>query len=296
MRTPRRQLQPFTHRWPVGHPPVWILLIAANVGVFMTQLLINYSEFHWLEHGLGLSDYGVKHGYFWQFFTYTFLHGSFMHLFTNMLLLYFAGRELEALVGAKHFLTVYFGGGLLGGLAEYAHWSLSSAPPPEFLIGASAGVFAVLIAFTTILPELELTCLLFFVIPIRIRARNLALLLTGSTVLFILVPYLDNLGNHALDMLSHNPGSVAHYAHLGGAIFGWLYVKQLGYGNPWRIQKYFFEKRQLEERRKHMTSAQFITEEIDPILEKISRDGIRSLTRNERHILNMGREKMKPRS
>ena len=160
------------------------------------------------------------------------------------------------------------------------------------LIGASAGVFAVLIAFTTILPELELTCLLFFVIPIRIRARNLALLLTGSTVLFILFPYLNNLGNHMVDALSPTPVVVAHYAHLGGCILGWLYVKQLGYGNPWRIQRYFFEKRQLEERRKHMTAEQFIVEEIDPILEKISRDGIRSLTRNERRILNMGREKM----
>ena len=129
-------------------------------------------------------------------------------------------------------------------------------------------------------------------IPVRVKARNLALLLTGSTILFILVPYLDNLGNHAVDALSRNPVLIAHYAHLGGCIFGWLYVKQLGYGNPWRIQTYFFEKRQLEERRKHMTSAQFIAEEIDPILEKISRDGVRSLTRNERRILNMGREKM----
>ena len=139
-----------------------------------------------------------------------------------MLLLYFAGREVEALVGARHFLTIYFGGGLLGGLAQ---WTFTSLPPNAPLIGASAGVLAVLIAFTTILPELELTCLLFFVIPIRIRARNLALLLVGSTVLFILVPYLNNLGNQAVNILSHKSVLIGHYAHLGGCIFGWLYVK-----------------------------------------------------------------------
>ena len=84
----------------------------------------------------------------------------------------------------------------------------------------------------------------------------------------------------------------AHYAHLAGCMFGWVYVKQLGYGNPLRIQRYFFEKRQREDRRKYMSSEQFINEEIDPILEKISRDGIRSLTRAEKRILEMGREKI----
>ena len=84
----------------------------------------------------------------------------------------------------------------------------------------------------------------------------------------------------------------AHYAHLGGCIFGWIYVKQLGYGNHLRIQRYFFEKRQREERRRHMTAGQFINEEIDPILEKISRDGIHSLTRAEKRTLEMGRDKI----
>jgi len=255
----------------------------------MAQQLINFSDPHWLERALGLSGDGIRHGFFWQFFTYTFLHGNFMHLFTNMLLLYFAGREVEALVGARHFLTIYFGGGFVGALAQL---TMTSLPPDAPLIGASGCVFAVLIAFTTILPELELTCLLFFVIPIRIRARNLALLMVGLSLAFILVPYLNHLGNNAVDLLSQGPVKIAHFAHLGGCLFGWLYVKQLGYGNPWRIQKYFLEKRQQEERRRHMTAEQFIVQEIDPILEKISRDGIQSLTRRERRILHMGREKI----
>ena len=81
-------------------------------------------------------------------------------------------------------------------------------------------------------------------------------------------------------------------AHLGGGLVGWVYVKQLGFGRTWRIQRYFFERRQREERLARMPSAQFIQEEIDPILDKICRDGLHSLTRAERKILERGREKI----
>jgi hypothetical protein len=117
-------------------------------------------------------------------------------------------------------------------------------------------------------------------------------------MLAILMPYLEawfaksvNLAG-IMALLGSRSYITAHYAHLAGCLFGWVYVKQLGYGNPLRIQRYFFEKRQREERRRHMTSDQFINEEIDPILEKISRDGIGSLTRNEKRILEMGRDKI----
>jgi len=220
------------------------------------------------------------------------LHLNVLHLLTNMVLLFFAGRELEALIGPRHFLSVYFGGGILGGLVQ-----LMIGLPANGMIGASACVLAVLIAFTTILPELELTCLLFLVIPIRLRAKTLALGIVSVSVFFILVPYLSHLThiasvNHVLWLIGNNPVT-AHYAHLGGCLFGWLYVKQLGYGNPWWIQKYFFDKRQQADRLEHMAPAQFIAEEIDPILEKISRDGINSLTRSERRILQMGCNKIK---
>ena len=293
MGIPRRQLQPSTHRWPTGHPPVWIVLIAANTGFYLTQKVIDASLPGLPEDWLGLNPAGISHGYFWQFFTYSFLHANLLHLVANMVLLYFAGREVEALLGVRHFLTIYFGGGVLGGIVQW----LSGSLPDGGVIGASACVLAVLIAFTTILPELEITCLLFFVLPVRLRARSLAIGITGASVFFILVPYLTRWSVHfemlhrALSVLGQNP-MTAHYAHLGGCLFGWLYVKQLGYGNPWWIQKYLFDKRQQDERRRRMTSTQFMTEEIDPILEKISRDGVRSLTRRERRLLEMGRDKI----
>ena len=296
MRVPKRQVQPFTHRWAVGHPPAWAILIALNAAVFTVQQLMGPGEPDWIKRNLGLSDQGVHQGYVWQFITYTFLHAGWIHIGANMLMLYFAGRELEPLLGTRHFLGIYFGGGVLGGLAQWAFTPLPEGGP---LMGASASVLATLIAFTTILPELDLTCLLFFVIPLRLKTKYLARVVVWSSILALLTPWLLHfIKSGALDRMmalvaSHDFNfKVAHYAHLGGCLFGWLYVKQLGYGNPLRIQRYFLEKRLREERRKHMTSEQFMNEEIDPILEKISRDGIGSLTRAEKRILEMGREKI----
>jgi len=104
----------------VGHPPAWVILIGINTGFFVAQTLVNLNDPAWLEHALGLSDAGVKQGFFWQFLTCTFLHGSWLHLLANMVLLYFAGREIEALLGVRHFLAIYFGGGILGSVAQWA--------------------------------------------------------------------------------------------------------------------------------------------------------------------------------
>lgn len=286
-------MQPFTHRWAVGHPPAWMILILLNTGIFVAQQLINLNDQGLVDSWLGLSDAGIRQGHLWQFVTCTFLHAGWLHLVANMVLLYFAGREVEALVGVRHFLAIYFGGGIVGSLAQWAF-----APLHAPMMGASACVLAALIAFTTILPELEITCLLFFVIPIRLKTKYLARAVVGFSLLAILVPIaVEHFASGAalksfLDLFRNNTYITAHYAHLGGCLLGWVYVKQLGYGNPLRIQRYFFEKRLREERRKHMSPGQFINEEIDPILEKISREGIRSLTRNEKRILEMGREKI----
>jgi len=270
MRSPR--LQPFTPRWTAGRQSIVLLLIIANVAAFLAQTLATVYDERLIPQWFALSGEGIRSGFVWQFFTYMFLHGGPVHLLVNMLTLYFAGREVEAISGPRHLLGVYFGGGLLGGIAQ-----VLLAPSGVPLVGASAGVCATLIAFTTILPEIEITTLLFFIIPIRMRAKYLALGIVGLESVFAISGAL--------------PG-VSHVAHLGGCLLGWLYMKQLGFGNPMRIQKYVFEKRRREQRQARMTPAQFISEEIDPILDKISREGIHSLTRAERKILEKGREKI----
>jgi membrane associated rhomboid family serine protease len=248
------------------------VLVALNVGCFVAKSLVAHFGIASPEQWFGLSAEGVRAGYYWQFVTYMFLHHDPLHLLANMLMLYFAGREVEAMIGPRHLLGIYFAGGVAGGIAQWLLPSFGSE-----LVGASAGVCAVLIAFTTILPELKITALLFFVIPIRMKAKYLALLMVGLSALFFLTGAFTHIG---------------HLAHLGGSVFGWIYVKQLGFGNPLRLQKCVFERRQRRERRERMSSEQFISEEIDPILDKISREGIHSLTRSERKLLEAGREKI----
>lgn len=249
-----------------------LVLIVVNIACFGLQLIIDYFSPNWAEEWLALSASGIRQGYLWQFFTYMFLHGGLLHLLINMVTLYFAGREVEAIAGRAHLLGMYFLGGFIGGLSQIL---LAQGDVP--LLGASAGVFALLIAFTTIYPEMQLTCFLFFVIPVRMKAKFLALLLVGSSLLFI---------------VTNSMAGVGHIAHLGGSLVGWLYVKRLGFGNPMRVQKYFSQKKEFADRVKRMSPEEFISAEIDPILDKISREGIHSLTRMERKILEKGRDKI----
>lgn len=269
---PRRQIQYPASRWSSGRPSLTAILIGLNVFCFAGQMLVESIHPGWMDQWFALSFEGVRTGCVWQLLTYMFLHGNVPHLLVNMLTLFFAGREVEGIVGPKHLLGIYFGGGLCGGIAQ-----MLLTPGGSPLVGASAGVCATLIAFTTILPEVQLSVLLFFVIPVRLKAKNLALLLVGTSLLFAVTGWLADVG---------------HVAHLAGCFAGWVYARKLGYGNPLRVQQHFFKSRRREERLNRMPPEQFISEEIDPILDKIAQQGIHSLTSEERQILEKGREKI----
>jgi hypothetical protein len=87
-------------------------------------------------------------------------------------------------------------------------------------------------------------------------------------------------------------GTVSHSACLGGCAAGWLYAHLLGFGQPSFLQRFLRQHRAEAERHEQMSVAQLMSEEIDPLLEKISRYGINSLTRAERRNLTRAREKM----
>jgi len=278
MGSPR--IQPFIPRWTTGRRSVVTLLILGSVLAFIGQGFAETTYPGVVQDWFCLSLRGLRQGYVWQLVTYLFVHGipggslkiGVVHLFLNMVMLYFVGREVEAIAGPRHLLGMYFLGGIAGGVGQIA-----ASPATATFAGASAGVCAVLLAFTTILPEFEVTMLLFLVVPVRLRAKYVGWLVAGSAAVmaaFHLVP------------------GVASVAHLGGCLTGWIYARQLGFGSPWWIQRRMIERRQREERLLRMTSDQYMTEEIDPILDKIARDGIRSLTRQERRILERGREKI----
>jgi len=279
MRSPRRQMQPFTRRWSAGKPSITIVLLAVHGGAFAAQFVIEFLQNnHFIQLDplsslLGLNAATALAGAWWQFLTFPFLHdGPWpFHVLTNMLLLYFAGREVEPIVGPRHFLSLYLGGIALGAATHFF------AMPGETLVGISAGVAALLAAYSTILPELEVTADLFFILPLRLRAKYIALFVTLVAVALSVTFAGAMIG----------PASI-----VTGALFGWLYVKQLGYGNPLALQRYIFSRRQRAERLQRMNAEQFISVEIDPILEKIGREGMQSLTRAERKILKKGREKI----
>jgi membrane associated rhomboid family serine protease len=276
MRPSRRQTQPFVRRWQAGRTSATALAVALSVGAFGAQFIVETLFSGQINHEilrnyLALDEATLQSGQWWKFFTFGLLHANPAQVIANLLLLFFAGRELEPIVGPRHFTVIYLVGNLLGGVA---HWSFMRW---QMLMGVSAGVAAVIVAYTTILPELEVTYNFLFVLPVRIRAKHLAWALFAVC---------------GICWYTHTATEIGPVGMIVGGIFGWAYVKQLGYGNPLAIQRYIFDRRQRAARLARMNPDQFVAAEIDPILEKIAQHGSKSLTRGERKILEQGREKL----
>lgn len=281
MRHSRRQLQTFIRPWVGERPSATAVLIALSIGAFcaqmVTELVLGDRHggkdlfFRWLA----LDGAGIHAGDYWRFFTFPLIHHDPLHLLAGMLLLFFAGREIEPIVGPRHFLAIYLGGVFVGGVS---HWLVM----PEFpLTGVAAGAVAVFAAYATILPELEVVVHLFFVLPLRLRAKYLALALVclcGVCWLTYTAPVIGPLGM------------------IVASFYAWVYAQQLGFGNQLSIQRYIFERRQRAARLERMSPEQFLSTEIDPILEKISTRGMSSLTRTERKILKQGSGKLAGKS
>ena len=243
-------------------PPVCAWLIKINVAVFLAFWLLG------LNGGLfALSLDGVRHGFFWQPFTYMFLHGSFTHLLFNMLTLYFLGPETERAMGSKHFLAMYLLSGLLGGLG----WLWLSPQPYALCVGASGAIFGVLAAFATLYPRRQLTLLIFFIFPVTMLAWQLVAGL--ALIEFVLA------GNQA--------SGIAHTAHLAGAFAGFLYIDQLFESTL--LRRLWARARDYIAQRPHAPRAAPPPPdqaEVDRILDKITSQGIQSLTKAERQTLH----------
>lgn len=272
-----------------------LVLLIANVAAFLVQLGFEtyYSRFPLAKY-FALSPWGLSHGYVWQLLTFQFMHGGWLHLILNCWVIYAFGRELESALGPTRFLTLYFTSGVLGGLLQAVAGVLLSGRFGGPVVGASAGAFGLVAAFATMYPERPLMLLLFFVIPVSMRAKYL-LLFSGLLAVAGIVFPSDN---------------IAHAAHLGGMLTGIAYIR---FGSQWtwsfsglgeRLLRPFRRKSRLRvlDRgglpRRSMPPAEdlpreeFLMREVDPILDKISAHGIQSLTDRERRILEAARSKM----
>lgn len=266
-------------------------LIAVNVLVFVVNGLIPFlmgmnknSIVQWFQLPNDFFDFIVQP---WSLVTYSFFHGGLGHIFFNMLVLYFVGRIFLNLFDGKRFLNVYLLGVILGGLFFMLGYNIFPAffEVNAVLVGASAGVRAVLIFICAYIPNQEVR-LIFF---------NLKLWYIGAFVVlmdFVQMPYDGNAGGHL--------------AHLGGALLGYLYAKQLLKGHDIgggfaklldTIANLFKKKEKVAPLktvyRKHKTSATSSSSrdmeahqrKIDTILDKISKSGYDSLTKAEKDFL-----------
>jgi membrane associated rhomboid family serine protease len=188
-----------------------VVLVAINAGVFLYQSLRPDLNQRLLDL-YALSDAGIEDGRWWQFATHAFLHGNIWHLLFNMMGLWFAGRIVERVMGTGRFLTLYVACAVSGGIAQ-----VLLGDGKSILLGASGAVCGVIIAFATMFPEAQIVMLLFFVIPVRLRAKYLGWGLAGSSALFLLVGFEPWIG---------------HAAHLGGCVMGYLLARLNGYGVP----------------------------------------------------------------
>ena len=214
----------------------------------------------------------------WSLISYFFLHMNFMHILWNMLFLYWFGKIIHDNIGNNAIISLYVLGGIIGGLFYMALYNIipyySEMVSQSLMLGASAGVFSVVVGSATLLPNY--TFYLLFLGPVRIKYIAL---------FYVLLSFLDVTGNNA-------GGEIAH---LGGAFIGFLYIKQLqnginmGEGIINFINYFSSEKRKTKRQADNVTSKNnrdnISQDEIDKILDKISDSGYSSLSKKEKEKL-----------
>lgn len=205
-------------------PPVTRALMIANGLVFVLQLALGdaaLAAFELWPLGSGNDPYAGSGFLPWQLLTYGFMHGGFAHLLFNMLALLMFGAPLEHTWGDRRFLIYYFvcvAGAALCQLAVGA-WTMSQGGEAYPTVGASGGIFGLLLAYGMLFPQQRVMLL---IPPIPMKARTLV-------IVYGVVELL-------MGVTGTMPG-VAHFAHLGGMLFGWLLIRY------WRGQPPFGKRK-----------------------------------------------------
>lgn len=229
-------------------------IIVITVGVFFLQNLVPAVNM-WLTLTPRLA---VEHFQVWQFFTYMFLHGSFWHLFFNLLMLWFLGTMIESVWGSARFMRYYLicgiGGGLLHALVQYN----------ASVVGASGAIFGLYFAAAMLFPDQQMY--LYFLIPVKIKY-----LVIGLTVMQLAYGIAG-------------PSGTAYFAHLGGILAGAIMFR----GEIMRRLRFNAGPRrrwQAHIREQHRQDEEASRNNIDSILDKISAKGYDTLTPTEKRIL-----------
>jgi membrane associated rhomboid family serine protease len=237
----------------------WMLII--NGGVFVFQFILG----GWLEFHLGLTParfFADFPNLLYQIFTYMFLHstGHIFHLIFNMFILWMFGTEIEYGWGSKSFARYYLLAGLSGAILTLIMFSSQLGPT----IGASGAIYGVLVAYWLMFPNRKLY--IYFLFPVKVKWA-----IPGMMILSFLL----------------SGGGVAHMAHLGGALFGLVYLKfdwhWLGLGRRIKTLRHRRQEAKLEKNRQ---KAEDVMKRVDSILDKINEVGMENLTPEERRFLD----------
>jgi membrane associated rhomboid family serine protease len=274
-----------------------VQLILINVIVFVTLIILNVvltlsgagNIYHLILRQLMLpADFEVFLSRPWTLITYFFTHEGFFHILFNMLFLYWFGRLISEYLGNKRLISLYVLGGLAGGVTYMLIYNLlpyfHEQIPIALMLGASAGVYAVVVGAATLMPDF--TFFLLFLGPVRIKYIAL---------FYVFLSFAQTVGTNAGGNL----------AHLGGALIGFIFIRQLQKGNdigkPVNKTLYFFQnlfkprpKIRVSYKKQDKNSSNNALggkpnkpkqDEIDAILDKISAKGYESLSKEEKQKL-----------
>ena len=236
-------------------------LISINFGIFVLQSISSSEMMFFSNFGL-VPKLVWSQLKIWQPFTYMFFHGDIWHVLINMFVLWMFGSELERVWGKKNFLRFYFVTGVGSGLGTMI-FGLQSMTP---VVGASGAVYGVLLAYGVIFPNR--TVYLYGIIPIK-------------SFWFVI-----GIGLIAFISSFNNVSNISHLTHLFGMIIGYLYLKR-----PIQIRTIWFSifKKVLEYRiqkqEKKISRSLETEKDLDFILDKINREGFKSLTQDEEERL-----------
>mgnify|MGYP001312977217 FL=1 len=209
----------------------------------------------------------------WSIITYFFLHMSFMHILWNMLFLYWFGKIIYDNIGNNALISLYVLGGIIGGLFYMAIYNIipyyADRVSESLMLGASAGVFSVVVGSATLMPNYTFHLLL--IGPVRIKYIAL---------FYVLLSFFDVAGTNA-------GGEIAH---LGGAFIGYIFIRQLQNGinigeGIINFINFFNEKKKVKKEKFQNKNDETTQDEVDKILDKISESGYSSLTSKEKERL-----------
>jgi membrane associated rhomboid family serine protease len=270
MRTKRIQIQELPWlltrgriTWAMGTAILMLVL-------YIFQWAMAYYDRGGLEKLFGLDRPGILYGCIWQFVSYLFLH-HLSHPFGicfTLLGLIFVGSELEGIIGKAQFTMLFVCSGIVAAVANLATSN-------GILIGAGPAICAMIVGCTTILSEFPV------MLPFGIRFRYKY---AGWVLILGLLGY-GLLGGRAD---AHSTAIV----NLSGAAVGWVYVRILGFGSPLPGEMALRQQLAERARARRLPLRLYLAAYVDPVLEKIHRDGIRSLSRAEKQILRQARQKV----